>query len=84
MAITTSKCWVSVTGSSGATDVLYQGVLNPGDTKTFDDPQRISFRLGNAPATDFTVNGVEIGAPQAKSSVTSVSFGPGNPLVAQG
>ncbi len=84
MAITTSKCWVSVTGSSGPTDVLYQGVLNPGDTKTFDDPQRISFRLGNAPATDFTVNGVEIGAPQAKSSVTSVSFGPGNPLVAQG
>jgi len=82
MAITTSKCWVAVTASDG--QVLYQGVLNPGDTKTFDDPQRISMRLGNAPATDFTVNGVEIGAPQAKSSVTSVSFGPGNPLVAQG
>jgi cytoskeleton protein RodZ len=82
MAITGAKCWAEVTGSDGS--VLYQGVLNPGDSKTFDDPQRISFRLGNAPATDFTVNGVEIGAPQAKSSVTSVSFGPGNPLVAQG
>src|SRR5205085_4037445 len=52
MAITTSKCWVAVTASDG--QVLYQGVLNPGDTKTFDDPQRISMRLGNAPATDFT------------------------------
>ena len=82
LRITTTKCWVAATASNG--QVLYQGVLNPGAVQTFDDPQRVSLRLGNAPATDITVNGVDLGAPETKNSVTSVSFGPGNPLVAQG
>jgi cytoskeleton protein RodZ len=82
LKITTAKCWVAATASNG--QVLYQGVLSPGATQVFDDPQRVTLRLGNAPATDLTVNGVEIGAPQSKSNVTSVSFGPGNPLQAQG
>jgi cytoskeletal protein RodZ len=82
LKITTSKCWAAATGSNG--QVLYEGVLNPGDSKIFDDPQRVSLRLGNAPATDLTVNGVEIGAPQSKSNVTSLTFVPGNPLQAQG
>jgi len=82
LRITTTKCWVAATASNG--QVLYQGVLSPGATQTFDDPQRVSLRLGNAPATDITVNGVDLGAPATKNSVTSVSFGPGNPLLAQG
>jgi cytoskeleton protein RodZ len=82
LRITTTKCWVAATASNG--QVLYQGVLSPGAVQTFDDPQRVSLRLGNAPATDITVNGVDLGAPATKNSVTSVSFGPGNPLLAQG
>jgi cytoskeleton protein RodZ len=82
LRITTTKCWVAATASDG--QVLYQGVLSPGAVQTFDDPQRVSLRLGNAPATDITVNGVDLGAPATKNSVTSVSFGPGNPLLAQG
>lgn len=78
----TSKCWVAATASNG--QALYQGILNPGESKTFDDPQRIDLRLGNAPGTDLTVNGVDIGSPPSKTAVTSVSFGPGNPLQAQG
>ena len=82
LRITTAKCWVAATASNG--QVLYQGVLTPGATQTFDDAQRVTLRLGNAPATDITVNGVDLGAPATKNSVTSVSFGPGNPLLAQG
>ena len=82
LRITTAKCWVAATASDG--QVLYQGVLSPGAIQTFDDAQRVSLRLGNAPATDITVNGVDLGAPATKNSVTSVSFGPGNPLLAQG
>jgi cytoskeleton protein RodZ len=82
LRITTAKCWVAATASDG--QVLYQGVLSPGATQTFDDAQRVTLRLGNAPATDITVNGVDLGAPATKNSVTSVSFGPGNPLLAQG
>jgi cytoskeleton protein RodZ len=82
LRITTAKCWVEATASDG--QVLYQGVLAPGANQTFDDAQRVTLRLGNAPATDITVNGVDLGAPATKNSVTSVSFGPGNPLLAQG
>jgi cytoskeleton protein RodZ len=80
--ITTAKCWVLATGSTG--QVLYQGVLNPGDNQSFVDPQQISLKLGNAPATDLTVNGVNIGAPPTKNTVASLHFGPGNPTLAQG
>jgi cytoskeleton protein RodZ len=79
---TTSKCWVLASSSDGA--VLYQGILGPGESKTFADPQKISLKLGNAPATDLTVNGVDIGTPPSKGSVTSISFGPGNPTQAEG
>jgi cytoskeleton protein RodZ len=82
LRITTAKCWVAATASDGQS--LYTGVLAPGAEQTFDDPQRVTLRLGNAPATDITVNGVDLGAPATKNSVTSVSFGPGNPLLAQG
>lgn len=80
--VTTAKCWVLALGSNGAQ--LFEGTLNPGDSKTFVDAQRVSLKLGNAPATDLTVNGVDIGAPPSSSSVASVSFGPGNPTAAQG
>jgi cytoskeleton protein RodZ len=82
LRITTAKCWVAATASDGQS--LFTGVLAPGAEQTFDDPQRVTLRLGNAPATDITVNGVDLGAPATKNSVTSVSFGPGNPLLAQG
>lgn len=82
LLVTTKKCWVEALSSTDA--VLYQGVLNPGETRTWDDPQKISLHLGNAPATDLTVNGVDIGAPPSKTAVTTISFGPGNPLLAQG
>ena len=82
LVVTTKKCWVEALSSTD--QVLYQGVLNPGETRTWDDPQKISLHLGNAPATDLTVNGVDIGAPPSKTAVTTISFGPGNPLLAQG
>jgi cytoskeletal protein RodZ len=80
--VTTDKCWVLAKGSDGSQ--LFEGTMNPGDTKTFEDAQRISLKLGNAPATDLTVNGVHVGAPPSQSSVAAVSFGPGDPTVAKG
>lgn len=80
--ITTAKCWVLASASNGS--VIFQGVLNPGDTKTFDDPHKVSLRLGNAPATHLVVNNVDIGTPSSKSNVVDLSFGPGDPTQAQG
>lgn len=80
--VTTAKCWVLASGSNGG--VIFQGVLNPGDSRTFDDPQKVSLRLGNAPATTLNVNGVDVGTPASKSNVVDLSFGPGDPTQAQG
>jgi cytoskeletal protein RodZ len=80
--ITAAKCWVLASASNGS--VIFQGVLNPGDSKTFDDPHKVSLRLGNAPATHLVVNNVDIGTPSSKSNVVDLSFGPGDPTQAQG
>jgi cytoskeletal protein RodZ len=80
--VTTARCWVLALASNG--DQLYEGTLNPGESRTFVDAQRVSLKLGNAPATDLTVNGVDIGTPPSTSSVATVSFGPGDPTTAQG
>ncbi|ABK53272.1 conserved hypothetical protein [Acidothermus cellulolyticus 11B] len=80
--VTTAKCWVLARASDGTT--LYQGIMNPGDVQTFTDPQQIYLKLGNAPATDLVVNGVEIGAPPSTNDVAAFTFGPGPPNVGQG
>ncbi len=80
--VTDAKCWVLASASNGS--VIFQGVLTPGDSKTFDDPHKVSLRLGNAPATHLVVNNVDIGTPSSKSNVVDLSFGPGDPTQAQG
>ena len=82
LSVTTAKCWVLASASNGS--VIYQGVLNPGDSKTFDDAHKVSLRLGNAPATHLVVNNVDIGTPSSKTNVVDLSFGPGDPTQAQG
>lgn len=80
--VTTAKCWVLATASNG--EVLFQQNVEPGQTEVFEDPQKISLKLGNAPATDLIVNGVDIGAPPSDTSVASVSYGPGDPAAGLG
>jgi hypothetical protein len=58
--------------------------MNAGESRTFVDSQRISLKLGNAPATNLTVNAVDIGTPPSKTSVATLNFGPGDPTAAQG
>lgn len=80
--VTTERCWISATASNG--EVLFQQNVEPGETKVFEDPQRVSLTLGNAPATDLVVNGVDIGPPPSQANVARVSYGPGDPTAAQG
>jgi cytoskeleton protein RodZ len=82
LRVTTAKCWVLATASDGG--VIYQGVMNPGDVQTFSDPRQIALKLGNAPATDLVVNGVDLHAPPSKNDVASFTFGPGDPTQALG
>ena len=82
LSVTSARCWVLALASNG--DQLYEGTMNPGESRTFVDSQRVSLKLGNAPATNLTVNGVDIGTPPSKTSVATLNFGPGDPTTAQG
>ncbi|MGV9989168.1 RodZ domain-containing protein [Streptomyces sp. NPDC003374] len=50
--------WISAKGSGG--QVLFEGVLSPGERKTFTDRTKVDLILGNAGAVRLVVNGKEV------------------------
>ncbi|MDQ6649891.1 MAG: helix-turn-helix domain-containing protein [Actinomycetota bacterium] len=80
--LTGDKSWVLVTNAAKAT--LYQGVLNRGDLKDFQDPSQLRLTLGNAGAVDLVVNGKDLGSPGAIGEVSRSSFSPGDPTGSAG
>ena len=69
--------WVSVTRADG--DVLYEGNVSDGQSKTFRDKTRISVLSGCASAIELTVNGTDVGSPGAECSPVTVRFTPTDP-----
>lgn len=70
-----SRSWVSVSGADGT--VLYEGLMNTGDSMTFDEGQALSVVLGNAGAVDLTVNGVPLDVQATEGEVRRFDFEPG-------
>ncbi len=79
LAVTGRASWMRVTNGSGKT--LFEGTLNKGDTKTFQDKTKVKLLVGNAGAVSLKVNGRDLGAPGASGQVIKVDFGPGDPTV---
>ncbi|WP_369144155.1 RodZ domain-containing protein [Streptomyces sp. R44] len=52
------KSWVSAKGQDGT--LLYEGILDVGETKTFTDKNQIALVLGNAHAVRLVVNGKQV------------------------
>jgi cytoskeleton protein RodZ len=73
----TDRSWVQVTTTSG--QELFQGLLQPGQEKTFTDKTRLKLVIGNAGGVELTVNGSEIGAPGRRGQVARVQFTPEDP-----
>jgi cytoskeletal protein RodZ len=71
------RSWVSV--SDGGGEVLFQGILEPGDARTFTDSEELSLVVGNGGAVELTVNGEDLGSPGGQGEVVRLSFGPGDP-----
>jgi cytoskeletal protein RodZ len=63
VTIGTSASWVHAVDATGT--VVFQGVLQPGTTKTFHSAQQLTFIFGYAPAVHLVVNGHDIGTPPA-------------------
>ena len=69
--------WVQATTASGKE--LFQGLLQPGQVKTFTDRQRVKLVVGNAGAVTLTVNGTDVGTPGRQGQVARVQFAPQDP-----
>ncbi len=74
--------WVSVTRADG--DVLYEGNVSDGQSKTFRDKTRINVLSGCASAIELTVNGTDVGSPGGECSPVTVRFTPKDPDGAAG
>jgi cytoskeleton protein RodZ len=72
-----AKSWVSAIGGDG--NSLFQGLLEPGESKTFTDDKKISLVLGNAGAVDMFVNGKDLGTAGSNGQLVRTDFTPGDP-----
>jgi cytoskeleton protein RodZ len=77
LSVHDSSCWISARDSSG--QLLYEGVLEDGDSETFTDDERIDLVLGNAGAVQLHVNGKEIDDVGEMGQVQRLSYTPGDP-----
>ncbi|MFF8377286.1 RodZ domain-containing protein [Streptomyces sp. NPDC015661] len=70
------KSWVSVKGQDGT--LLYDGLLDVGETKTFTDKNQITLVLGNAHAVQLVVNGKQVPNDFQPGQVERLTYGRGD------
>ncbi|HEY7812577.1 MAG TPA: helix-turn-helix domain-containing protein, partial [Nakamurella sp.] len=65
--------WVHVVDETGR--LVFQGIVQPGESRPFHAAQRLAFIFGFGPAVDLTVNGRSVGTPPVDASqVSKVAF----------
>ncbi|PKM81800.1 MAG: hypothetical protein CVU89_07155 [Firmicutes bacterium HGW-Firmicutes-14] len=67
------KCWARVTVDG---TVIFEGDINPGDSKSFAGESLIRVRLGSAGAVEVTVNGEKVGVLGRMGEVITRDFTP--------
>ncbi|MCR5833714.1 MAG: DUF4115 domain-containing protein [Selenomonadaceae bacterium] len=65
------RCWVLVTVDG---NVVQEGVVDGGQTLSWEGTKEVSFRLGNAGAVEFFENGQSIGALGAYGDIADKTF----------
>lgn len=71
------RSWMSAKGHSGRT--LWDGVLEEGQSRTFQDDSQVDLVLGNAGAVDLHVNGKRIEDDFQKGQVQRLTYTKGDP-----
>ncbi|MFJ4773648.1 helix-turn-helix domain-containing protein [Streptomyces uncialis] len=71
------RSWISVKDQNGRT--LFDGPLEQGDAKSFEDKQRIDLVLGNAGAIDLAVNGKAVEDDFQPGQVERLTYTKGDP-----
>ena len=72
---TGGRTWLQVETLAGR--LLYQGLLNPGQTKVFRDAKGLRLVIGNAPAVQLVADNHDFGTPQSSGNVAHVTIQPG-------
>jgi cytoskeletal protein RodZ len=70
---TRAQSWLSVSDASG--QILFNGTIALGTTKTFRTDVTITAKFGNAGGVDLTVNGKKVDSIGENGEVVSVSYG---------
>ncbi|MCH0542724.1 DUF4115 domain-containing protein [Streptomyces sp. MUM 203J] len=73
------KSWISAKARDGK--LLFDGLLLKGDSKTFQDDERLDLILGNAGAIELFVNGKKVEDEFAPGAVERLSYTKGDPQV---
>ncbi|GAA3841853.1 helix-turn-helix domain-containing protein [Streptomyces phyllanthi] len=71
------RSWISAKDHNGR--LLFDGLLKQGDSKTFQDKQKIDLVLGDAGAIQLHVNGKEIEDEWQPGAVERLTYTPGDP-----
>ncbi|MFJ5787370.1 helix-turn-helix domain-containing protein [Streptomyces hydrogenans] len=71
------KSWISAKASDGK--MLFDGFLQEGDTKTFQDDEQVDLVLGNAGAIELYVNGKKVSDKFEDGQVERLSYTQGDP-----
>ncbi|MCS0637680.1 helix-turn-helix domain-containing protein [Streptomyces sp. LP05-1] len=71
------KSWISVKAADGR--LLFDGLLEKGESKTYQDAERLDLILGNAGAIELFVNGKKVEDQFETGQVERLSYGKGDP-----
>ncbi|MGW7365865.1 helix-turn-helix domain-containing protein [Streptomyces sp. NPDC054841] len=71
------KSWISAKSANGK--LLFDGLLLAGESKTFQDDERLDLILGNAGAIDLFVNGKKVADQFENGQVERLSYSKGDP-----
>ncbi|MEV5974493.1 helix-turn-helix domain-containing protein [Streptomyces sp. NPDC051921] len=77
LTATDDKSWISAKAHDGK--LLFDGLLNAGESKTFQDDERIDLILGNAGPIELYVNGKKIEDTFESGQVERLSYTKGDP-----
>lgn len=72
-----AKSWISAKGHDGK--LLFDGLLLEGESKTFQDDERIDLVLGNAGAIELHVNGKKLQDKFESGQVERLTYTKGDP-----
>ena len=65
--LASGRCWVELRAGSESGPVIFSGILDPGDHRTFEEPAGVWLRLGYPNGVAVQINGSAVGLPTTSS-----------------